>query len=111
MEVDAQENTPNRKAEIPTVQRLLILSRTVAALGETVKGLTPIGPTSLVLAKEVVDQIILITKRITWIEKSSDPDYKPLDPESPKGKLYLKRQSAEPNDRSATTKTKGGDNG
>jgi len=82
------------KTEIPAQQRLVALTRTARILSDTIRGLS-IGEGNAEAAQPLIDQLVAVTKRITWIEKSNDPDYKPLDPQDPRrirnGRKFAKK--------------------
>lgn len=46
------------------------------ALGRAIQGIG-CNPNAIVMARELADQLLLVCKRLTWVEKTSDPEYKP----------------------------------
>jgi hypothetical protein len=70
--------------------RLKALSDTAIGLGRAIQGLGASNTTYLLIVKELSDQLLLIAKRVSWLEKSTDPNWEPYDPEKVDGKRHSK---------------------
>ncbi len=73
-------------------KRMQVLAQAASALDHAVNGIGRMGPSDLAMIQAPLDQLIQITKRLSWIEKTSDPDWKPFDPNSPENKAWLRNK-------------------
>jgi hypothetical protein len=75
-------------------KRMQFLSQTATALGHAIAGAGRAGPAGISTIQILTEQLVQIVKRISWIEKTADPDWKPFDPTSAEGKAWLKNKKA-----------------
>jgi hypothetical protein len=69
-------------AEIKDIgARLTSLGNLAVGLGSAIQGLCSAGNT--IAAKDFVEQLSFVAKRLSWLEKQTDPTWRPFDPSKP----------------------------
>lgn len=71
------DHEPKEYPDLP--DRLMALSNLAIGLGHAIQGLGESG--QVCTAKELIDQLVYVAKRIGWLEKTSDPHWAPFDPQ------------------------------
>ncbi len=62
---------------ISPTRRLAALAQIIQGLGQAIDGMSRLGPDGAVKTKELSDQLVMLTKRASWIEKMGDEDWVP----------------------------------
>lgn len=57
--------------------RIDSLSRNAVALGQAINGVGRLGPAAFSIVNSLSEQLMMISKRISWIEKTADTDWTP----------------------------------
>jgi hypothetical protein len=81
------DETPAGKTVIPVMERIDLLLRIAEILADTIRGcVDPIA------CQTLANELAAVTRRITWVEKCGDPDYKPLDKDSSRRTIFAKKE-------------------
>ncbi len=69
--------------------RLNALKDAAKALGMAIRGVGP-NPALVANSKELCDELLMVCKRISWVEKTADPTWKPYEERDKTGKTPWK---------------------